>query len=467
MYYNEPEFQEKVRKSWKILDAVLARTTEPCRILHLSPFEGVNYDCLSLLVGEESHRSIMLNRNGVNGLVSGQLYEDLWNKFDQIGPDAMAKEIVELAKIKTDGVIALPTANSRVISKFINEWIDQNLEHNFYVGPINWPGSPKKQLEVPRTQYGESEWPFGSGSIEIALGLFGAEVNRVDQVSLALHLEKDGTVVSEFLKTQVTDEKYFAYIYRDPKTLKVRYAGYGTAPGRAYSVSHNDKIADEVENGEGFEILIAGPYRDEEEARNVESALVSAYSPEFNQMQQPGNRFRHLGVPNELGVRRTLPRLNVHDVGRITGGALIVLCNLTTQLMSGAAKVGPTNFTDDVVFSNIQDHWMVKKFMPDWIENPHNSPKVLVAVQGPVKDRMIIGASAIAINGWSTTPTAPWDKHLHTIPLMKESGLDVNELRGRQIDVKFGSGPPNYIMWIDGSGLVRHGYMIKGTNDTD
>ena len=82
------------------------------------------------------------------------------------------------------------------------------------------------------------------------------------------------------------EAKYFAYIYRDPKTLKVRYAGYGTRPGRAFSVGHNEKVAKVVEDGEGFEILIAGPYRDEEEARNVEAALVSASSLDLNLIQQ-------------------------------------------------------------------------------------------------------------------------------------------------------------------------------------
>jgi hypothetical protein len=227
-------------------------------------------------------------------------------------------------------------------------------------------------------------------------------------------------------------------------------------------VSHNDKISDLVESGEGFEILIAGPYRDEEEARNVEAALVSAHSPDLNLIQQPGQKFRHLGVPNEIGSRRTMPHLDVHEVGRITGGALIVLCNLTTQLKSRSSKVGPKNFTDDVVFSNIQDHWYVKKFLPEWIQNPESSPRVLVAVQGPTQDRIIIGAAEIDVEGWADTPVAPWDKHLHTIPLVKSRGLDVDELRGRQIDVKFGTGPSNYIMRVDGDGVVLHGFKMKG-----
>ena len=262
------------------------------------------------------------------------------------------------------------------------------------------------------------------------------------------------------------EAKYFAYIYRDPKTLKVRYAGYGTRPGRAFSVGHNEKVAKVVEDGEGFEILIAGPYRDEEEARNVEAALVSASSLDLNLIQQPGKKFHPLGVPNELGIRRTLPPLDVHEMGRIAGGALVVYCNLTSELKNRESKVGPTNFTDEVVFSNIQDHWMVKKFLPGWVSDPSTSPKLLIAVQGPPADRMIIGSARIDNSLWVTTPVAPWDKHVHRVPLVKSEGLDCSELRGRRASIKFGAGAPNYVMLVDADGLVIHGYQLKGKSSS-
>jgi hypothetical protein len=259
------------------------------------------------------------------------------------------------------------------------------------------------------------------------------------------------------------NDRYFAYVYRDPRTLQVLYAGYGTQPGRAYSVGHNQKIVTTVESGEGFEIMLAGPYRDEMEARNVESALVSALSPNFNLIEQPGLKFRHLGVPEELGSRRTEPALSIHEVGRRAGGALIVYCNLTTELKSGEEKLSPTNFSDEVILNNIRDHWMVKKFIPGWVERPETSPKALVAVQGPVKDRIIVASCLIDSTLWASTPSAPWDKHVHRVPLQPEAGLDIGGIRGRRIDVKFNSGPPNYIMWVDDDGLVLHGYRVTGT----
>ena len=119
MYYENPEFKTKVYKSWKIIESVLAQATEPCQILHLSPMDGLEYDCLSLIVGVESKRTIMLNRNGISGLVNGQLYEDLWNKFDTIGPQQMAREIIALANVATVGEVAPSTINARLISAYV------------------------------------------------------------------------------------------------------------------------------------------------------------------------------------------------------------------------------------------------------------------------------------------------------------------------------------------------------------
>lgn len=260
------------------------------------------------------------------------------------------------------------------------------------------------------------------------------------------------------------EERYFAYIYRDPRTLEVLYAGYGTSPGRAYSVGHNRKVKKLVDDGEGFQILISGPYRDEAEARNVESALVSALAPDLNLIEQPGLRFRPLGVPEEYAVRLSEPLLSIHDVGKRAGGALIVYCNLTTELKSGVEKLSPINFRDEVLLENIREYWKVKKFMPGWVSQPETSPRTLVAVQGPPSDRIVVASCAIDTASWSDTPAAPWDKHVHRVPILEAAGLDVASLRGRKVNVKFGAGPANYIMWVDADGLVLHGYRRKGTS---
>lgn len=259
-------------------------------------------------------------------------------------------------------------------------------------------------------------------------------------------------------------DKYYCYLYRDSKTHKVLYVGYATYADRALTPGHNEDVLALSKGNRQFDTWIAGPYESEEAARNVEAALVSAISPELNRIEQPGIKFGPLGLPSHLVGRRSMPELDVHDLGRIGGGAIVVYCNFTSELKSGKPKLTLTNFSDDVVFDNIQDHWWVKNFIPGWVEHPETSPKTLIAVQGPKSDRIIVGSASIDVNGWSTTPAAEWDPKVHRIPLYREGGLDNHELRGRRVNVTFNSSAWNYVMVVDSTGLVLHGYKLKGKN---
>jgi len=259
-------------------------------------------------------------------------------------------------------------------------------------------------------------------------------------------------------------DKHFCYLYKEPKTQRILYVGYGTDAQRAHTAGHNSEVEALGKDATGFEIWIAGPYESERAARNVEAALVSAVSPELNRIEQPGIRFRPLGMPAHLFERRALPVLDVHDIGRLAGGAIIAYCSYDAKLKSGKPKLTLTNFGDDVVFDNIQDHWWVKEFMPGWIERPETSPKTLVAVQGPKSDRVIVGSAAIDVRGWEKTPAAKWDPLVHRIPLLRDRGLDNHDLRGRRVEVTFNASAWNYIMIVESDGLVTHGYKMKGKN---
>jgi hypothetical protein len=262
-------------------------------------------------------------------------------------------------------------------------------------------------------------------------------------------------------------DKYFCYIYRQARDGRIIYVGYATDASRAYTDGHNERVTRFVSSGEKYEISVSGPYRDEQEARNVEAALVSAIDPDFNLIDQPGMRFRPLGIPEELAQRSREERLDAHEIGRKTGGCIIVYCNLTSELMSGDAKVGPTSFSDDTIFNNIKGHWGVKKFLDIWGNNPTQSPTTLVAVQGNPIDRIVIGSAHIDINGWANASPAPWDARFYEIPLLVEKGLDACELRGRKVDIKFGAGTTNSTMVIDHTGLALHGYRIKGMRSSN
>ena len=456
---NPALYRENVYKSWKIMARVVANVDDECLVAHLEPNPGVGYDCLSLITKDESGQlrtRFMLNRNGVNSNV----LDRVWDRFDQVGCDQVAEEIVEASGLQ----LSRRTVSSAA-SIFCNEvvaWIENHSKEEFCVGPIGWPGGCRTFLELARGKHDETTWLIPDHGPELCLGIGGVEKerilqNRVDRSPQHSHPETE--TASEIAPI---DDKFFAYLYRNPKSLRIRYVGYATNPSRAFTDGHNEEIGKVVKGGEYLEILIAGPYRDEAEARNVEAALVSAIQPDLNLIQQPGIKFYPLGVPSELGDRRFKPALDVHEIGRLAGGALVVYCDLSTPLHDGISKVSPTNFSDDVVFTNIQDHWRVKDFIQGWISNPETTPKLLVAVQGPPKDRIIIGAAQIDAGGWASTPVAPDKDYLHRIPLDKSAGLDNAELRGRKVSVKFNSGPPNIIMYIDNTGLVLHGYKLKG-----
>ena len=252
----------------------------------------------------------------------------------------------------------------------------------------------------------------------------------------------------------MSTDKFFTYIYRSPANGKILYAGFATDITRVHEIAHNKNVS---ENLGKFEILISGPYRDEAEARNVEAALISAIDPEWNEVQGTGHKFRPFGVPPELVIRRTEPDLGVSEIGKITGGAIIVLSQESAVLKHNVQKLTPNLFEDGVVLGNIREYWNIKKYIDEWSGSYDLSPKVLVGVQGPIGSRLIVGSVNIDTAGWLDTPVADHDKNVHRIPTMVDSSLDCYELRGRKTsNVKFGQSSLTWI-WVDGNGIVRHG----------
>ena len=82
-YENLALYRENVYKSWQIMHEVVRQIDQECYIAHLEPFQGVGYDCLSLVTRNSIGNlvtSFMLNRNGVNGLCGGQLIEEVWRR---------------------------------------------------------------------------------------------------------------------------------------------------------------------------------------------------------------------------------------------------------------------------------------------------------------------------------------------------------------------------------------------------
>lgn len=237
----------------------------------------------------------------------------------------------------------------------------------------------------------------------------------------------------------------YVYIYRD-NVGKARYVGYGEKIIRAtshVSGSHNEALNKFLSAGK-YNLEIAGPFENEEMARAVETALISAIKPDLN--IDPGQtrwRFRPLGVPEKYAERLALPPLTKTD-----------LCqheNIPQSVM--LVKIGDKDFgdkrvvydpanppSDPQIRERFEKWWQVKRFAKSWSESPTESPRLLLAVTGKPGSQIIIGAVFIAQEQWLQ---AEQDGSLLKIPTQGPQNLDAQELRGRRIDgnagIRFGS----------------------------
>jgi len=254
-------------------------------------------------------------------------------------------------------------------------------------------------------------------------------------------------------------DAYYVYLYRSIAGVP-KYVGYGMSVERALTHaghSHNDALRSWLTRGE-FDLSVAGPYRDEAEGKRVEAALISALRPEFNRAPGDGPKFVPLGVPPELSDRPTHDPLALADIGRLTGGALLVYLAPGDLLGDGRRKFDPAHPDDAIVVSNIEGNWDIRRHRDDWTADPASGPQVLVGIHGKnVAHRFIAGAAQIDTSAWFRSDLEDPDRPRWRVPLHQPVDLDVNELRGRRVtDVKFGQFSWQLHIWVDGSGVKRH-----------
>ncbi len=240
---------------------------------------------------------------------------------------------------------------------------------------------------------------------------------------------------------------------------KPKYVGYGESPTRALShaeESHNDALREWLRKSK-FSLNIAGPYRDEAEGKNVESALITSIRPEFNKSLGDGLKFVPLGVPPELGERPSLIPISVAEMGIRTEGVLIVYLSPGEFLKDGRPKFDPTDIDDEVILRNMDRAWEIGKLIDRWSADPASSPRHLVGVYGTnPAHRFIVGCVPIEVEGWG-------DPALHVygsrwrVPVKDSPKLDACQLRGiRVADTKFGHMSWQLHIWVDKSGALIH-----------
>ena len=150
-------------------------------------------------------------------------------------------------------------------------------------------------------------------------------------------------------------EKHYVYLYTTIAGA-VMYVGYGANVERALSHSggsHNKQLKAWLAR-ENFDLKIAGPYASEQEAKHVEAAIISGIKPKFNVAPGEGPKFRPLGVPGALGDRPSASPLSLAEIGRLTGGALLVYLAPGTFLRDGRKKFNAADPQDKDVLANME-----------------------------------------------------------------------------------------------------------------
>lgn len=252
----------------------------------------------------------------------------------------------------------------------------------------------------------------------------------------------------------MSERDHFVYQYLDPDTGETVYVGYGKSTSRALShaESHNRELRDWLRR-ERFRLRVAGPYPTEAIGLMVEAALISAMRPKFNVATGTGPRFRPLGVVDELSDRLSLPPLTVADVGRMSGGALIVYIASSKAMRDGRPKYDPAHPDPEVVAIDVEGWWQLGRHVDEWSAHPERSPRVLVGAYGPPKHRFVIGAYQIETENWRVD--GQQRPKLWKVPLRDRTDHDAAGLSGRRIrDLRFGRAKWEHYRVVTANGRV-------------
>ncbi len=253
--------------------------------------------------------------------------------------------------------------------------------------------------------------------------------------------------------------KYFVYLYRTNSGTP-KYVGYGTRVDRALSHSGNNPNQEFQKwlEKNPHELTVAGPYGSEREAKSVEAALISCLKPEFNIIAGDGPKFRPIGVPPKLQERVSQPELSLRQLGRRTGGALLVYLSPGDFLKDGRRKFDPADPDDSVILHDIEGYWALHQLRKQWAAKPKQSPKVLLGIYGRnIKHRFVAGAAEIDAEHWLDEDLRSPRSGRWKVPILDRSNIDACELRGVRVkDVRFTNITSGLFIWVDGSGRVRH-----------
>lgn len=268
------------------------------------------------------------------------------------------------------------------------------------------------------------------------------------------HLWEKGSTMTQ----SSPGDGHYVYLDRAEGSGTVMYVGYGMRPYRALADAeqrNHQEFAAWLDESP-YSLEIAGPYNDEASAKEVEAALIEVVQPRFNRARGHGCKFRPVGVPHHLADRQTEDALTISEIGRRTGGALLVYLSPGDELPDGRKKFDAAEPDDRTVVSNIEERWQIGPHLDEWCANVDDGPRVLVGLHGPVLSRFIVGAARIDTSRWGDEGLRV-EGNRWRVPLVEPVDLDAEELRGRRAEsVKFGNLSHLLHIWVDGEGAIRH-----------
>ncbi len=177
--------------------------------------------------------------------------------------------------------------------------------------------------------------------------------------------------------------------------------------------------------------------------------------------QEGGSEANVLPFPpgeNTLSLKPDLPKLTLADIGRDTGGAILVHLSYGGEFVGDPDRLkwGPDHDDDDTMYDNTVKWWWLKDVLKECKGNEQDRPQALLGVSGTVADRYVVSSLRIEPRWFDTEQDSAFFE-----VLVQTNGyrpLDYKGLRGRYVEgVRFGNIRQQSFIWVDSQGRIRKG----------
>ena len=212
----------------------------------------------------------------------------------------------------------------------------------------------------------------------------------------------------------------------------------------------------------------AGPFESEALGRAVETTLISALNPSFNENKGPFQfRFRPLGVPTEYARRLSEQLLQKEDFISAQGvspSSVIFVKVGNKDFGDGRTGYDPAQPpSDNQILIRTDRWWQLSGYLQEWESKPTESPGLLIGVNGKPGAQIVIASLLINKNGWGNVKNIGQGKT--TVPTLETPNLDAFNLRGRRIDkaasIAFGGISAAFFMILKPSGELIGGIKLQ------